>query len=271
MKYFDYLKNLAIAVIDKCTFIKDTEYGGKLALLYPSGDEKYPSFWMRDCAMMAESGLIENDFFKKYVEIIAEYGQNSDIQIYLKNGLIVPPFAVADHINLNGKPVFFPGTYSDTADQGNGNYGFYPPFCDNYYFILMTYYYILQSSDTKILENNYNNFKLITRLKKAFEGYNVDRNTELCYSLSDKYTVDWGFTDSVKKSGYLLMPSLLRYNAACAMEKLTGEYIYKLTAEKIKKILFLLFLMKKVAGCILQQVFANSMMYGLRHMLYISV
>ena len=177
-----YLKDLALKTIEDCTFIKNVTYFGKeakLQLLLPSGDEKYVSFWVRDCAMMSESGLIPNDLLKKYVEIIALNGVNMKGTVLLKNGLEIPPYAVADHINYDGKPVYFPGTYDSGSNQGNGDFGYFPPFCDNYYYIMMIGWYIKQSGDNAILQKEYNGQSLSFITEKIFEGYNIDEETGL--------------------------------------------------------------------------------------------
>ncbi len=239
------LKRLAEKTVKDCTFPKDAEYfgeKGKTNVLLPSGDEKYRSFWVRDAAMMAESGLIPNEELRKYIEIFAVHAQNGEETLFLKNGLIVPPFALADHVNYDGKPVFYPGTYASGMDQGDGGYGYFPPFCDNYYFVAMVGDYVEQSGDLQILRADYNGISLLKRLEYAFAGYNIDAATGLCVSDADKYTVDWGFVDTVKKSGKLLMASLLRYNAATVLSRLfeqCGEMDdsrrYREAAEKIKK------------------------------------
>ena len=231
------LKALAVKTIADCTITKKTAYFGAEAdsdVLLPSGDEKYYSFWVRDAAMMAESGLVSDEDLKRYVEIIATCGQNGGETLYLANGLQVPPYAVADHVNYDGKPVFYPGTYDSGNDQGDGTYGTYPPFCDNYYFILMACSYVNQSGDRDILNQSYSGMTLLERLEKAFLGYNIDSATQLCVSDSAAHTVDWGFVDQVKKSGKLLMASLLRYNAALALSELLSEPQYTAIAAKIK-------------------------------------
>lgn len=236
-----YLKALALKTLNDCYFIKDVTYNaisGQAKLLLPSGDEKYLSFWVRDCAMMAESGLVPNDLLKLYIEIIVGNGQNSEQTQYLENGLCVPPYAVADHINYNGKPVFFPGTYNDGYNQGDGTFGYYPPFCDNYYFIMLVDQYIRQSKDESILSLQYNDKTLLNLMELSFKGYNVDAKTELCQSDEYMYTVDWGFADTVKKSGLLAMSSLLRYRCARILEKYVldeNRKLYAKKAEKIKK------------------------------------
>jgi len=239
----DFLKNLAIKTIEDCTFLKQVFYNGRQSeefVLLPSGDEKYLSFWVRDCAMMAESGLIPDELLEKYIKIIANHGQNGKETVFLENGLLVPPYAVADHINYDGNAVYFPGTYSSGKNQGVGDFGVYPPFCDNYYYVIMVHQYIKQSGNKKILNEICTNLTLEESVEFAFKGYNIDPESDLCISDSEKYTVDWGFVDAIKKSGKLLMASLLRYNAAMALKEIfnhdsvKSEY-YAKKAQKIKK------------------------------------
>ena len=217
------LRSLAERTLGDCAFTKRASYLGReedTVVLLPSGDEKYLSFWVRDCAMMAESGLLSDNDLRRYLTIIALCGQNGAEPLYLENGLTVPPYAIADHINYDSHPVFFPGTYRSGSDQGEGKYGFYPPFCDNYFFILLAAQYLSQSGDTAILSEDFGGMTLLERLERAAYGYNVDRESGLCESREDDYTVDWGFVDTVKKSGKLLMASLLRHNAHAALAKM---------------------------------------------------
>ncbi|MBQ6825449.1 MAG: hypothetical protein IJP34_02165 [Clostridia bacterium] len=243
------LKATAIKTIADCTFGKKVNYfkeEKEVPVLLPSGDEKYVSFWVRDCAMMAESKLIPNHLLKKYIEIISTYGQNGKDAIRLENDLSIPPYSIADHINYDGKPVYFPGTYSSGNNQGSGDFGFYPPFCDNYYYIIMVSIYVEQSGDSEILNDKCNDLTIAESLEYAFAGYNIDDKSDLCISDEEKYTVDWGFVDTIKKSGKLLMASLLRYNAARKLQMLfkdnADKYnFYKAKAEKIKKNILLEF------------------------------
>jgi len=240
----DELKTLAEITIKDCTFKKNSYYfgvQGEVEVLLPSGDEKYRSFWVRDAAMMAESGLIPDRDLKRYVEIFATHAQNGADELVLENGLRVPPYALADHVNYDGGAVFYPGTYSSGTNQGVGRFGFLPPFCDNYYFIMMVGAYIAQSGDYRILNNEYAGLSLYRRLEYAFDGYNIDKDSGLCECSIERYAVDWGFVDTVKKSGKLLMASLLRYNAAIAMERITAgnrdaekSRCYVDTAKRIK-------------------------------------
>lgn len=173
--------------------------------------------------MMAESALIPDTDLKRYIELLATHAQNGAETRTLENQLKIPPWAIADHVNYDGCAVFFPGTYASGCNQGSGAFGFFPPFCDNYYFILMLGYYVRQSGDLAILSAQYAGVSLLNRLVHAFEGYNIDPDSGLCVSDPAFYTVDWGFVDTVKKSGKLLMASLLRYSAAQMLAELFGK------------------------------------------------
>ncbi len=244
-----YLENLAKDTIKRCTFTKKTNYFDKettLDILLPSGDNTYPSFWVRDCVMMAESGLVENSLLKQYIEVFATHGQNGGETLLLENSLSVPPYAIADHINYDAKPVYFPGTYSSGCNQGNGDFGFLPPLGDSYYFIHAVYYYIKQSGEMKILSKIYSGMTLAERIEKAFTAYCIDSETQLCrHDDAESFPIDWGFADTVTKSGYMLFPSVLRACAARMLAELfsadsekSSRYsaIYKTITEHIPKI-----------------------------------
>ncbi|MCR5262965.1 MAG: hypothetical protein K6D94_03755, partial [Clostridiales bacterium] len=94
---------------------------------------------------------------------------------------------------------------------------------DSYYFILITYQYIKQSGDRSLLDAEASGMTVRMRLKKAFEAYCVDPETQLCFTEYGRRAVDWGFCDTMRKSGYLLMPSVLRANAAAAMADMTDD------------------------------------------------
>ena len=217
----DILKRTALRVIENCTFTRECGYFGKTAktrVLVPAGDDKYPSFWVRDTAMMAESGLIAPKDLKNYILITARHGVNTGGGIELENGLYVPPYAVADHVNYDAKPVFYPGTYSSTNNQGTGLYGVLPPLCDNYMFVIMTCRYILDTGDRSILDAN-----MLELLANVWNAYCVDGDTGLCCCTSERRAVDWGFCDAIIKTGSLLFPSLLRIRAARLMAEVTGD------------------------------------------------
>ncbi len=230
LERYDYLKKMALEVLEACTFEQKCDYFGESELMriaVPSGDGKYPSFWVRDCAMMAESGLFSREDWKRYIQIIARYGINGSKTRTLQNGLSVPPYAVADHINYDGKPVFFPGTYSSGYDQGRGRCGMLPPLCDNYLFLSMTAEYLLQKEDPEVRN------ELEALAEPVWNAYCIDAETGLCACDEENRAVDWGFCDQIVKTGKLLFPSLLRLRAARLLAKALGDPEFDRRADKL--------------------------------------
>ncbi len=220
------LEKIARKTIEKCMVSVETRYLGTTAdrrLLLPCGDLKYPSFWIRDCAMSSLSGLIADDILREYVLIFASHAQNGPDEIHLKNGLRVPPWMFCDHLNYNGRPVWYPGTLEDGEDQGTGAFGILPPLDDGYWFLLMAAQYVNQSGDHGILLENVDGITLLERLERAWTACSIDRDTGLCCSEDEAYAVDWGFTDTVQKSGKLLFSSILRFHAGRALALLLDE------------------------------------------------
>jgi len=232
----NFLEEYTKEVIEKCKVFRDIE--GKLYKFYiPSGDMKYPSFFPRDFLYMVESGLIKSEEIKQLVEFIAE--RQNEKERKLKYGLIIPKGAIPDHINFDGDSVFFPGTYSSSDEQGKGKYGFYPSHDNQYFFIEIVNKYIEKTGDYEFLGKKIKRKTLFERLEIAFKSYNIDEKTQLCFSDEEKYTVDWGFCDSIKKTGLLLFPSISRYNSALIMEKFSRKVKkskgkYRKIAEEIK-------------------------------------
>ena len=238
MERIDSLKRIAEETLAACRVERLCRFYGderKLPVFLPGGDGKYGSFWVRDTSMCALCGLMPDEDLKRYVEYMALCGQNGAETLRLEHGLIVPPWTLADHINDNGRPVFYPGTYADGDDQGNGRYGFLPPLDDSYWFILAVAQYVHQSGDCVILAADYAGLTLSERLEKAFDSGETDAATGLCRTDKAFYAVDWGFCDCVQKGGLLLMPSLLRRQAALALAELGFSETYRETAARIGK------------------------------------
>ena len=222
-KNIAYLKQRAEFILEQCTKVVETSFGGKPnvePVLVPCGDLKYPSIWIRDCAMNSESELIGKEMMRKHLAIIAAYGQNGDRDLKLANHLTVPAWTIADHVNYNGRPVYFPGTYDDGDDQGDGHFGFYPSHDDNYYFVEFAHTYIRLTGDVGILDEEFSGMTLMDRLQRAWEGYHIDPETQLCSGSEPYFTIDWGFCDMIKKTGLFLFPSLLRFQSAIMLAEL---------------------------------------------------
>ncbi|HEY3290765.1 MAG TPA: hypothetical protein VGK87_11610, partial [Anaerolineae bacterium] len=153
---------------------------------------------------------------------------------YLASGGVVLPYSIADHINVDGSPVFYPGTYASDDSQGPP-YGKYPPHDDQYWLTLYTYAY------AKLAKENANiNFAVQTAMGQvplwqvcelAHNAFPVDRQTQLCVAsdVAEQHIVDWGYCDTITKTGKLLFPSLLRFESAMKLAHLFTDL--KMTEE----------------------------------------
>jgi hypothetical protein len=121
-----FLTGLAAATIEKARVQPGGTRGGMppnnqgFSLITPGGN--YPAMWVRDFAMSLDCGLIRPAEILDHLQLIAR-SQNGEQERRLASGGIIPPFAVPDHINFDGRAVFYPGTYSAGEDQGADPWG----------------------------------------------------------------------------------------------------------------------------------------------------
>ncbi|MGV8096103.1 MAG: hypothetical protein AB2L24_29985 [Mangrovibacterium sp.] len=164
-------------------------------------------------------------------------------------GSMVPLGAIADHIRIDDSlPIYFPGTY-DTQKQGNKKFGMFPPYCDQFYFIDMAYWYIKSTSDPEILREEINGIPLISRLEMAFKVPPTRKDSHIIFTTDEYRGVDFGFRDVITITGDLCFPSLLKFRAANEMAEIfemlgnknkAGEY--REISAKIKSAVPALFL-----------------------------
>jgi hypothetical protein len=179
----------------------------------PGGNKGYPAFWVRDAAMMLGADFVSAKDIEGWVTLIASV-QAPESGLKLKNGLIIPPYSIPDHVTVTALPCWYPGAY-EGEDQGNGTYGFLPPADDAFYFIQM----IAEHNRLAKKPDLFTKFE--TSAVHAFESVEVnDDGLVVCSDKPDHTRVDWGFCDSIRKTGACLMPSLLRWRAAKDLETL---------------------------------------------------
>ena len=100
----------------------------------PGGLKSYPAVWVQDFTMVFSAGFLPPECGLDHLRLMLQT-QNGEHEWVLDSGAAVPPWAIADHINFNGKPVFFPGTYSSGSDQGGEPWGLRPPY-NNYFDVI---------------------------------------------------------------------------------------------------------------------------------------
>ncbi len=187
-------------------------------LIRPGGRDCYPSFWIRDYAMSLDCGFITNDEQKHMLQLTASTQCD---QTWITNaGGMIPLGAIADHIRIDDrKPIFYPGTY-DCNSQGEKTWGMTPPYCDQYFFIHMAYYYTKSTASSKFLHTEINGVKLIDRLEMAYRVPPTRQDDVLVYTTDDFRGVDFGFRDAIYITGNLCFPSLLKYRASMELAEL---------------------------------------------------
>ncbi len=216
---------------------KQNTTGG--VVITPGGN--YAAFWIRDYAMSLESGFVTREEQKHMLLLTA--GTQCDQTRITKGGSMIPYGAIADHIRLDGIPIYFPGTYSYEG-QGIPEFGTLPPYCDQFFFIHMAYYYVETTSDLEILNFEINGIKLIDRMETAFRVPPSSEDNHLVVATEYFRGVDFGFRDVVEITGELSLPSILKFRAAQQLALLLDKIgnsrkasDYRMIAEKIKQAL----------------------------------
>lgn len=184
----------------------------------PGGFKSYPAIWTQDFTMIYASGFITHEHGMQHLRVILKT-QNGPQQRAMQTGAVVPPWAIADHVNFDGSPVYFPGTYSSGDDQG-GSFGYRPPYNNDYDVIWLAWMLISQSANPLgILHEVIDGMTFYDRLLKAFAVPSVD-DDGIVYTTSSERAVGFIFCDSIHMTGQLLMPTLLRLRAAQHMRDL---------------------------------------------------
>jgi hypothetical protein len=200
-------------------------------LIRPGGRTSYPAFWIRDYAMSIETGYVSEKEQKHLLDLTAS--TQSDSLIQTKWGTSIPKGSIADHIRIDdGKPIYFPGTYS-FENQGEKKWGMQPPFCDQFFFIQMAYLYVKSFSKSTELSKEINGVKLINRLEQAYQMPPSHPQSKMVHVDDSNRGVDFGFRDAIYITGKLCYASLLKYQAAIQM-----AYLFTNMGNKSKALVY---------------------------------
>lgn len=188
-----------------------------VSLVRPGGRSCYPAFWIRDFAMSLASGCISHAEMLDALLLTASCQSEQTRQ--LPTGGVIPAGAIPDHINFDGTPIFYPGTY-DPDQQGGEPWGILPSLDDHFYFIEMAWEYVSNTGDTDVLRRAVEGKELLQRLADAFAVPPRDADSGLIRCSAENRGVSFGFTDTVVHTGELLFCSLLESRAARHLAKL---------------------------------------------------
>ncbi|MFK5924922.1 MAG: hypothetical protein QM496_22305, partial [Verrucomicrobiota bacterium] len=215
-------QTLKSCVVESGAFSSDKKNTLGFRAITPGG---YPAIWVQDFAIIYSSGLIPREDGVRHLQLILEK-QNGAVAKDLGNQVMVPPYAIADHINVDGNAVFFPGTY-DPTDNKNGDFGYRPPSNNQFDVIWLAQMLTESSSAKEFLNQKIMGFSIYERLKLAFDVPEIDSHTQLVHTTKERRAVGFIFYDTVYMTGDLLMASLIRYRAAKQLASLAeqiGEY-----------------------------------------------
>jgi hypothetical protein len=221
-----FLRDMTREVIEASRVPPGSNGGGRWPLtnscgftLITPGKDTYTAFWVRDFSMAVDSGFVTAEELRNHLLLTCK-AQNSPEELKLANGLHVPAWAIPDHINYDGRPSFYPGTYSSGHDQGSGACGRVPPIDDHYEFVHIAYTYWKVTHDAGPFSVEVNGATVFERLERAFASPTTDPETGLAQTTEADRAVGFGFCDGETHTGKLLFASLLRYRAAGELAEL---------------------------------------------------
>lgn len=232
----DFLKKITSDVVEASRVYEADmvgEYGPNITggtLIRPGGRDCYPAFWIRDYAMSLDCDLISAEEQRHMLLLTARH--QPDHEIKLESGSYLPPGSIPDHITLQDKPIFFPGTLTDFEGQGGEKWGDIPSLDDAFFFVKMAKVYVDSSGDTKILEEIINGKTLLARLEDAIAMPPFDPATQLVHATDKTRGIAFGFTDTTRHTGNLLVSSLLKYRASLQLADLCQQSGQDEKAEK---------------------------------------
>jgi hypothetical protein len=225
MENLGLLKPLALAVIDASRLHPGESIAGHGpnqtggTLVRPGGRDAYAAFWIRDFALSLESGLIPQGELEHALRLTARLQAVDDWET--PAGSFVPRGSIADHITLDGRPVFFPGP-PPPEDQGQP-WGYYPSLDDNFFFVEMAWQLARIRDRSDMLSEKIDGVPLLKRLDLAFDATPAREDTGLVWCDEGRRGVSFGFTDIVVHTGELLFCSVLRFRAAGQLAELHSK------------------------------------------------
>lgn len=185
----------------------------------PGGRGCYPAIWVQDFTMIFNGGYVSDADGLNHLRLFLGC-QNGPEGRALRSGAWIPPHAIADHILLDGRPVFYPGTYSAGEDQGGEPWGIVPPVNNHYDVIWLAHMLWSRCGDGAFLREEVNGLSVYERLTLAYGAPSTDAQTGLVVTTPEKRAVGFIFCDSIYMTGTLLMASLLRYRASRQLAEL---------------------------------------------------
>ncbi len=219
-----FLKDQARRIVDAASLAKGASSGKwrnttPHDLHVPGGNMGYPAYWVRDSVMMLGGDFISASELEGWIRLIVSTLRGPQPWT-VRPGVIVPAYAVPDHVNFDGLPIFYPGNYEVGDKQGGPPWGKYPPLDDQFYFITAVYEHWRMTGRIKLfgtaMNTSFGKEKLADLCEKIYRISPEDPATGIVRAgdVEAENAKDWGFSDAESKSGKLLFPSVLKFQAA---------------------------------------------------------
>lgn len=230
-----------------------------------------PTFRVRDAAWMLGGDLIAASEVEGWAKLLAAR-QAGAKGVVLNDGRTVPAGSIPDQLlPRDGSALWFPPESATATGSVSNALGLpaLPPADTPYYFIEMVYEHFRLTHKPTLFRSNVvtptGAISFTTACIQAFDSVAAQANgLVVCEAPAGKGRADWGFSDRVRKSGFCLMPSLLRYRAARRLSELyraSGDSAtairYDSEADKIRTAIVQVFYLSLVkvegreTGCLL--------------------
>ena len=236
----DFLREMTRAVVEESR-VAPNGMAGKVGpnltgctIIRPGGRDCYPAFWIRDYAMSLDSGMIPPEEQRAMLLLTARHQREADWNT--PSGSFVPAGAIADHVSLSDKPIYYAGTLDDYEGQGGARWGRLPCLDDHFFFVHMAFRYVRDTKSADILGEIVAGRTLWDRLEAAFNVPPSRPDTGLVYATDDNRGVTFGFTDCISHTGDLLFCSLLKFRAAEEMIEMASRRDDKAAADRYNAI-----------------------------------
>lgn len=246
MTWLENIQNDCKRLIKGC--LKESKYG--LYLYTPDGEANYDGLWIRDFAYMVEyaNEYMDTDNIIKCIEFALQ-GSREDGWI-------------PDRIYADGTAVYAAGETGHPIGEAN---------LDTVQFLIFAIHTILKTLPFEESKKLFIKWK--PQLDKALSAMPI-RENGLVYNDPQNPHSPYGFTDTVCKTGYLFMESILHWRAVRMMFEMAGIYEvenseYKKEALLIEKEI-LMFYNKTNGGWFAASEDCNQLdIWGAAYMLYI--
>ena len=192
------------------------------AMLLPDSQQTYIAHWLRDSNMATGADFVSADDVRDWIKLTAATIGQKDWHV--RDGVDVPAFWVPDHINFDGRPTYYAGNYEEGDQQGGGNNGALPPMDDNFYFLFDVAEYQRLSGKTDHLNwivttKDGGSMKLGDLCRKVFDAIPVGSDGIPDAGTGPQVNVrDFGFCDTIWKTGKFMFTAVLRFDAASRLE-----------------------------------------------------